>query len=277
MHGKKIIFLHRLYRLSGGGALHTPCYSRLCKDNKHVSYQEARKLVVGELERNIIEYAVTQGRRFSAALVVTYYHKSAEGKERIRLLKRYHDAIKRLERRGLVKKIGRGIYELAKDLGLSDIAEPKERVGTPAAQRSPRRGERRTLVRIHIAAKSGDGYIDMYYKLAILHYVSGCLLAALEEYLLRIGVSKSRLRRVKQRARAVAAEVCRAPKVAGVHGAWGRALEGVAPIEAISKLRVHYSEIGFDVLVPAELPKIFVKFYTKPLGKNSSLEKWFGG
>ena len=257
----------------------TPCYSSCYKQNKHSPNGETRKLVVGELERNIIEYAVTQGRRFSAALVVTYYHKSAEGKERLRLLKRYHDAIKRLERRGLVKKVGRGIYELAKDLGLSDIAEPKERVGTPAAQPRPtqRRGERRTLVRIHIAAKSGDGYIDMYYKLAILYYVSGCLLAALEEYLLRIGVSKSRLRRVKQRARAVAAEVCRSPKVAGVHGAWGKALETVAPIETISKLKVHYSEIGFDVLVPAELPKIFVKFYTKPLGKNSSLEKWFGG
>jgi len=152
-------------------------------------------------------------------------------------------------------------------------------VGTPAAQPRPtqRRGERRTLVRIHIAAKSGDGYIDMYYKLAILHYVSGCLLAALEEYLISIGVSKSRLRRIKARARAIADMVCRSPKVAGVHGAWGKALETVAPIETISKLKVHYSEIGFDVLVPAELPKIFVKFYTKPISKSSSLERWIGG
>ena len=254
----------------------SPCYTSCSKQNKHGSNQETRKLLLGELERNIIEYAVTQGRRFSAALVVTYYHPSARNEERIRLLKRYHDAIKRLERRGFVKKVGRGIYELVKDLGLSDVAEPKERVGTPAARRSPRRG-RRTLVRLHIAARSGDGYIDMYFKLAVLHYVSGCLLAALEEYLLSIGVSKSRLRRVKQRARAIAAEVCRSPKVVGVHGVWGRGVEPVAPIEAISKLGVHYSEVGFDILVPAELPKIFVKFYTKPLGKSCSLERWLGG
>jgi len=116
----------------------TPCYSSCYKQNKHSPNGETRKLVVGELERNIIEYAVTQGRRFqgrrfSAALVVTYYHKSAEGKERLRLLKRYHDAIKRLERRGLVKKVGRGIYELAKDLGLSE----SPRKGWGPQQRSP--------------------------------------------------------------------------------------------------------------------------------------------
>ena len=253
----------------------TPCHTSCYKQNKHGSNQETRKLLVGALERDIIEYAVSQGRRFTVALVVSHYHPSAQGKERTRLLKRYHDAVKRLERRGFVKKVGRGVYELVKDMGLSDIrGEPKERVC--GAGRAARAGRGATLVRVHIAARSGDGYLDMYYRLAVLHYVSGCLLRALEGYLLSMGVSKSRLRRIRREARRIADIVCSSPKLAGVHGVWGG--RGVfAPLEALSKVPVHYAEVGFDVVVPAAIPKLFIKFYTKPLPKSYSLERWFGG
>lgn len=58
-------------------------------------------------------YASTKAWYFTASDVVVYYHlKQCNGNAN----KRVHDAIQRLVKRGFLKKIDRGVYELAVDI-----------------------------------------------------------------------------------------------------------------------------------------------------------------
>ena len=68
---------------------------------------------VGELQRRILEYAF-RCSTFSVCEVVVYYHPSVHGRERVRLLRRYHDAVRRLCERGFIERCSRGVYKLVR-------------------------------------------------------------------------------------------------------------------------------------------------------------------
>jgi len=73
---------------------------------------------IGPVEEAILNYCAFNGSRFKAAYVVNWIMEKGLTKglngesSRLKLLKRVHDAIQRLARRGLVKKLAHGFYML---------------------------------------------------------------------------------------------------------------------------------------------------------------------
>jgi len=80
---------------------------------------------VGPLQELVFEYCLFNGRRFKPSFIVNYIiQKGVNGVDRGKLLRNIHWAIKRLLKRGIVRKIARGFYELVDFDGLAGRIKP---------------------------------------------------------------------------------------------------------------------------------------------------------
>jgi len=74
--------------------------------------------IIGPLEEAILEFCLHNGYRFKVAFVVDWIIERGLAPEtaRHKLLKRVHDAVKRLVNRQLVRRLARGFYELVANI-----------------------------------------------------------------------------------------------------------------------------------------------------------------
>lgn len=201
-------------------------------------------------------YAATQARRFTVSDVVVYYGlRRRYGRD---ASKRVFDAVQRLVRRGLLRKLDRGWYELAVDITPGDLGPdssggiPKENHRTSSAS-----GGEYNVFRFHFRG------VDNYSELLRVMYGVRCYLdvatRAVEKYLVeRLGVSKYRLRRLRRLGRGCYATV--EYVVVGAHGRYRCKSKPLVPAAG-----GHFYELGVDVYVSRELGKVFAKVYTDRL------------
>jgi hypothetical protein len=219
------------------------------KPNVSAYLQNPRKKLVriGYLERLVLIYSSKHSRTFMASdIVVMYGLKNLNGNAN----RRVHDAIKRLLRRGLLKKVDRGIYQLILDITPDLLGEPKENL--PPC-RSPPANSLNT-VRLH--ALGVGGYWDLYYDLLIVYHFSWMAIKGVELHLRRLGVSEKAIREF---GRSVFSYVpCRI--VVGGHGRYKCRSRHLLPFF----MGFSY-EHGVDIVVDTPLPKMFVKIYTDSL------------
>jgi len=213
---------------------------------------------LGGLQKLVLHYAATQAQRFTVSDVVVHYGlRRWYGRD---ASKRVFDAVQRLVRRGLLRKLDRGWYELAVDLTPKDL-DPYEEV---LKENHPRitgtSGEGYNVLRIHLRG------IYSYSELLKAMYRVKCYLdvaiRAVEKYLAeRLGVSKYQLRRLRRLGRGCYATV--EYVVVGAHGGYRCKSKPLVPAAG-----GHYCELGVDVYVSRELGKIFGKVYTDRLPTN---------
>ena len=232
---------------------------------------------VGELQRRVLEYAF-RCSTFSVCEVVVYHHPGASGRERVRLLKRYHDAVVRLYNRGFVERVSRGVYRIVRFAPfkvvrtqhsfLSGGMRLKEKVcevergweyGGVGVRVSS--GEEGVVVRHHVVFGSryslGD-YVVAYFERL---YAGKCFLewlcSAYERFIIRRGfVSRRGVRRIKGRVGRVLLSVLSSAVVkVGVHGVRfggrGRVRKlfvGVDELHRLSVFRYSFCEFGVDVV-----------------------------
>jgi len=224
---------------------------------------------VGELQRRILEYA-SKVSTFSVSEVVVYHHPNVRGRERVRLLKRYNDAVRRLYGRGFVERVSRGVYRLVRFTPFRVVKtqhsilserkrlKEKECVGVGVRVSSREEG---VVVRHHVVFDSryslGD-YVVAYFERL---YAGKCFLewlcSAYERFIIRRGfVSRRGVRRVKGRVRRVLLSVLSSAVVkVGVHGVRfggrGRVRKlfvGVDELHRLSVFRYSFCEFGVDVV-----------------------------
>jgi hypothetical protein len=72
---------------------------------------------VGPLQELVFEYCLYYGRRFQPSHIVNFIieRRFSNGVDRVKLLKYVHWAVKRLLKRGVVRKVAWGLYELVGD------------------------------------------------------------------------------------------------------------------------------------------------------------------
>jgi len=244
--------------------------SLLSKTNILNANQNPRKAPVatvvsklGELERAVLLYASTVARRFSPSdIVVAYNLKQYNGNAN----RRVYDSIQRLVKRGYLRKVDRGTYELAVDISPDLLkktqgAEPKENLGYPTTpitdisytptsrSKSPSR-EYRT-VRIHLRGVSG--YLELYQRLQLARCFLDIAVRRLEDYLVRLGVSKYQIKKLRRyRYMCVDSLV-----VVGGHGKYKCKSKPLVPVAG-----GYFYEVGVDIVSGIGLPKFFMKVYT---------------
>jgi hypothetical protein len=228
------------------------------KTSRKPPHQEARTQPrLGGLQKRILHYAATQARRFTVSDVVVYYGlKRRYGRD---ASKRVFDAVQRLVRRGLLRKLDRGWYELAVDITPGDL-------GPDSSGEIPKENHPR------ISDTSGGGYnvfrihfrgVDSYSELLKILYEVKCHLdvatRAVERYLVEgLGVSKYQLRRLRRSGRGCYATV--EYVVVGAHGRYRCKSRPLVPATG-----GHFYELGVDIYVSRELGKIFGKVYADRL------------
>jgi hypothetical protein len=213
---------------------------------------------LGGLQKLVLLYAATQAQRFTVSDVVVHYGlRRWYGRD---ASKRVFDAVQRLVRRGYLRKIDRGWYELAVDLTPKDL-DPYEEVLTEIYPRtSGASGGGYNVLRIHLRG------VDSYSELLRVMYGVRCYLdvatRAVEKYLVeRLGVSKYQLRRLRRLGRGCYATV--EYVVVGAHGKYKCKSRPLAPATG-----GHFHELGVDIYVSQELGKVFAKVYTDRLPTN---------
>jgi len=242
--------------------------------NKTSDLQSSRKPLgitnhFGELELQILWYSIYVSRRFSASDIVTYFFRNVAGEERTRLLKRVHDAIYRLRKRGILARVARGLYERIVDIDPSLLKTIKPNARASIPRKAPELKETKSALRggcdvARVHGVSRDPlvlYRDLYFARRLLELA----IRVLEEELLGMGYSKYRLREVRRSAEVLVVRVFRGRAVFGVHGFWARRKLVKARFSPLDLgLTYGYArEMGVDfVLDESSLPKIHVKVYT---------------
>ena len=228
--------------------------------------QNPRKVAVsklGELERAVLLYASTVARRFSPSdIVVAYNLKQYNGNAN----RRVYDSIQRLVKRGYLRKVDRGIYELAVDISPDLLktrtqgAEPKENqggatptIGIPTSGSRSHSREYRTI-RIHFRGLSG--YLELYQRLQLVRCFLDITARRLEDYLVKLGVSKYQIRRLR-RYRYMCMDSL---VVIGGHGKYKCKSKPLVPVAG-----GFVYELGVDIVSDTGLPKLFMKVYTDTL------------
>jgi len=241
-----------------------------CEGNKHGYNKCARKVpgasVFGSNERLVLSYAI-MSRRFTVSDVVVYFRSLG----RVLSNRRIWDSVQRLVRRGFLRKVARGLYELAKDidvsvLGLADKENLCHCVGCGwGFSSSSRVGG--GVVRVH---GNGRGVVDYFRRVYFAFKLLGCVVRRLEATLRGLGLSRSYIRRVKSEISSVVDVICYADGVVGCHGRYGagRRFSGLKPL---SLCVGHYYEYGVDIdvgelasaVVDVVGGKPFVKIYLR--------------
>ena len=219
---------------------------------------------VGELERLVLLYASTVASRFTISdIVVAYnlkqYYPNGTANKRV------YDSVQRLVRRGFIRKVDRGIYELAVDISPdllkdSDLGKPKENLGgTPTALHRENKpySTKRNVLRIHF--RGVGGYLELYSNLQLLRCYIDIAVRRLEEYLIKLGVSKYQIRKLR-RLRYMCVEE---GVVIGAHGRYKCRSKPLVPASG-----GFFYELGVDIFTSG-LGKVFAKIYTDILPNPS--------
>jgi hypothetical protein len=189
--------------------------------------------------------------------------------------RRVHDAIQRLVKRGVLVKESRGWYSLSKsfDLTASDIK--LKRVRERAIEASQRKSKdsqwapivakligvgvvEAGVVRVHSPC-AGD-LVQLFFQIAYSYYVLGVVLRGLEGHMRVMGYSRRFVAGVKAVARRMAMSVVGCEAVVGAHGRIKGRSRPLLPLSYAEVVRLR--ELGVDLLVHGDLPKIHVKVYT---------------
>lgn len=221
--------------------------------------QKTRKTLakVGGLERLVLLYASTV-RRFTISDIVVaynlkYFYPNGTANRRV------YDSVNRLVKRGYIRKIDRGIYELAIDISpdlLEDLLEDKENLGdipTFLYRESKPYSSKRNVLRIHF--RGVNGYLELYKKLLVVRCYMDIAVRRLEEYLIGLGVSKYEIRRLR-RYRYMCVEE---GVVIGAHGRYRCRSKPLVPASG-----GFFYEVGIDIFTSG-LDKLFAKIYTDVL------------
>jgi len=167
-----------------------------------------------------------------------------------------------LVRRGFIRKVDRGIYELAVDISpdlLKDSelgVEPKENLGgTPTTlyRENKPSSTKRNVLRIHFRGVSG--YLELYRNLQLLRCYLDIAVRRLEQYLIGLGVSKYQIRRLRKYRYMCTEEGI----VIGAHGKYKCRSKPLVPLAG-----GFFYEVGIDIFTSG-LGKVFAKIYTDTL------------
>jgi hypothetical protein len=231
---------------------------------------------LGPLESLVLEYAVEVAESFTPSDIVVYARK----KYGLRVdRRRVYDALQRLVKRGALTRLRRGWYRLSErvDLTGGDVRLKRARERLLEQAFKARAGDRKDsrwglmavarvlgvgvvdcgVVRVH--SYSG-GLVSFYFQVAYAYYVLGYVLRGLEAYMRGAGFSAGFVGRVRGVARALALRAAGCDAVVGAHGRYGSRRRGLLPL--VYAERVRLTELGVDILVHEELPKVHVKVYT---------------
>jgi hypothetical protein len=262
----------------------------------HLGNSRTRLSRLGPLESLILEYALRVAETFTPSDVVVY----ARSRYSACLdRRRVHDAIQRLVRRGVLVRVGRGWYRLSESIDLTsrDVKLKRARealldhvLASSRAARSDRKDRdwgpmavARVLgvgvvgcgvVRVH--GRGGD-LVSFFFEVAYAYYVLGYVLRGLEAYLRGAGYSARFVERVRGAARGLALRAVGCEAVVGVHGRRGSRRRELLPL--IYAERARFTELGVDILVHEELPKVHLKVYTaeSPYAQRAApLTAWAG-
>jgi hypothetical protein len=211
--------------------------------NKAIYNKDARKLVarLGNNERLVLRYAVLVSRRFTISDIVTYFSNLKH--------RRIWDTVQRLVKKGFVRKVDRGIYELAKDIDKSvldmDLGNTRKEnllfgdggggsgvVGVGG------------VVRIH---GNGRSVLDYYRRVYFAYRLLSCVVRRLESTLLSLGFGRSFLARVRRGVSAAVSNVCFNDGVIGCHGRYKKRFKGLKPLSLC--VDGFYYEYGVDIEV----------------------------
>ena len=214
----------------------------------------------GTLQKLILYYSISVAETFTPGDIVAYYNLSKNYHRRV------HDAIQRLVRRGILRKIRRGWYQLdpeieisTKDLEkLTDHKENKFRGSSLCGKGFLSRG----VVRVHSVGASGVA--DVFFQVVFVRGVLGGVEEFLRRRLRSAGFSRRLLSRVEADARRLAVDVIRKGVfILGAHGKYGGGRQkALLPIPIAE--RVGMREVGVDIDLPEDvrLPKMHLKYYT---------------
>ncbi|MEM2569236.1 MAG: hypothetical protein QXT67_04780 [Candidatus Bathyarchaeia archaeon] len=241
------------------------------KSYKFVSLPRARKLAllsnIRDVQRLVLSYA-SNFNVFCAADVVIYFGlKNKYGDD---ANKRVHDAIKRLERRGVVERVSWGLYRLKVGLSVEDLSSRTRKlyggVGFGFGG-----GGCGGVFRVHVRPCWG-GLGGFFVRLLVAGVFVGWALRFVEGELVRV-YGRRFVRRLR---RFVRRNVVVRGGVLGCHGRYGRRGECLLPVGYLDSGYV--SEVGVDLLagLPRELEKMFVKMYFRRVGVDKSLDEYIG-
>jgi hypothetical protein len=213
---------------------------------------------LGYLQRKILVYALLVSDRFTPSDILTYYKMKTQKMQR-----RVYDAIKRLERRGVLEKIARGLYRLNShvDLSMSDLQILRRNDHKENDFNFGKLIGDCGVVRIH--AIGAEGLLHFLFYLSFLRYVSAGVLRHLQQYMesrFSRGVVRSIVRRAYRLAGSVAGL---GDFIVGAHGLYGVGCRReLFPIEWIDQFA--FREVGIDIKLPCglKIPRLHVKFYT---------------
>jgi len=230
------------------------------RDYKVFGNQETRKQIVkfGEVQRYILAFSC-EHYLIEAAQVKVWV------KQRFNIdldLRRIHDALQRLVRSNLVKKISRGVYMLT-DLGRQILAAVKDKLDSIKRSISKKpRADKESDAR---GVSDGDGFArfrthvygsdveNLVRQLVAAKKVIECSLRFLRQL-----IGRSRFYRIS---RSVVVECL--DYFAGVHGFSGFK-SGSRPLIGFDKvfgLGLKPKEVGVDVFAVSNVDKLFVKVY----------------
>jgi DNA-binding MarR family transcriptional regulator len=233
----------------------------ISQDYKVFGNQETRKQIArfGEIQKYILMFSC-EHYLIEAAQVRVWV------KQRFNVdldLRRIHDALQRLVKNGLVKKVSRGVYMLT-DLGRQVLAAVKDRLDSlkrsigkklRADKESDARGvtdgDGFARFRVHVYGHDVENLVK---QLVVVKKVVECSLRYLRQL-----VGRSRFYRIS---RSVVVECL--DYFVGVHGFSGFGGSGSRPLIGFDKvftLGLKPREIGVDVFVASNVGKLFVKVY----------------
>jgi hypothetical protein len=227
--------------------------------NKAIYNKDTRKLVarLGNNEQLVLRYAVLVSRRFTISDIVTYFSNLKH--------RRIWDTVQRLIKRGFVRKVDRGIYELAKDIDESVFAKDLDNTRTHKENLQFGDGGGGGVVGVVRVHGNGRNVLDYYRRVYFAYRLLSCVVRRLEFTLLSLGFGRSFLVRVRRGISGVVSGFCFNDGVVGCHGRYKKRFKGLKPLSLCTD--AFYYEYGVDIGVDASSVieavggKPFVKIY----------------
>lgn len=221
------------------------------KNNKPNSHNQTRKQTVriGENEALILEFS--KYHYLIQAAQVRVWAKENYGIELN--LKRIHDSLQRLVRKGIVEKISRGVYRLT-EFGkqILFLVDSKTRKETESrVSNNVENGDGnvvKRVVRVHVYSNSFEDFVR---KLVYVKKIVDCAL----RYVISV-LGSSRFRRI---ARSVS--VSCTDFMIGAHGFYSLRHRPLVSLDRLSGLGLKPKEFGVDVFTNVVVDKLFAKVY----------------
>jgi len=171
--------------------------------------------------------------------------------------RRVHDALRRLERDGVVRRVGHGLY-VVEPRWLPFVASlPHTLPHSPGHARQGNAGgrgvgdvDRRKILRFHVR---GCGDVVGCHKVLVelVKEVGPCVLRAFEEGMVRLGYSRRFIRKNRGEVRGLKRGCGPGVFFIGAHGRPGSGGREFSPLVNIRKLDgLYFNEVGVDALIP---------------------------